>query len=84
MITNVLINSIVLLLSGILSIWPAGPALPAAFTTSMTTLAGYVTSYSWLINVSALLACLSLVVGFELTMVGVKGVMWLIRTVRGN
>lgn len=84
MITSALLSSLYWLLYGILALIPTAPSLPVALTTAIGLMFSYMASYSWVINVDALFACVAWVISFELGLVSVKGVLWLIKTVRGS
>lgn len=84
MITNVILNGFYVLLALILSLLPSSSGLPSEITNAFTQMAGYISTYSYLINVDALFGGVVAVVGFELSLLTVKGVFWLIRTVRGS
>lgn len=84
MISNIFLNGIYTVLAGLLYIWPTSPGIPDEFGQSIYTVISYVSSYSWLFNVSALFDGLAIVTIFEISILAVYAIMWLIGLIRGN
>jgi len=83
MITGFLINAFYILFYNILNVFSTG-SLPAGVSSAITTMATYIAAWSFFVNVTALSGAIQLVFGFELTMLTVKFVLWLVRTIRGS
>lgn len=83
MITGFIINSLYVLLYNILSVFPTG-TLPTEVSNAFGTIIGFVNDFSFLIAIDALLTVVGLVISFELAIVAVKVILWLVRTVRGS
>jgi len=84
MITNIALSGVYTVLAGLLAFWPTSPGIPDEFGQSIYTLMTYVSMYSWIVNISALFDALAIVTLFEIAIIAVRAVMWLIGLIRGN
>jgi hypothetical protein len=84
MITGFIINAFYILFANILAFVPASSGLPSNISSSFTSVASYISSFSFLINTSVLFSVLIFTVGFEVSLLAVKGTFWLIRLIRGQ
>jgi len=76
-----------ILIAGIifgLSYLPVSTGLPTELATVITSIAGFINAFSYLIPFSSIFAGIIIIVGFEFAILSVKVVLWAIRTVRGG
>lgn len=85
MITGFLITAFYVLIYNLVAIFPTGDlGIPSGFTDGLTLIVSYLHNFSWLLPVDDLLAALVFVVGVWATLLVVKVVLWIIRTIRGS
>lgn len=84
MITGFIIDLFHTFLFNIIEFFPIGNGLPTEISDAITLIYGYLTAWSWLLPVYDLLTAVIFVISFELGVLGVKAILWIIRTVRGS
>jgi len=78
MIWVILINFIANILTALISILPnADSAVTAIITGGVSTLNGYLSAISWIFPSELFVTMLKAIMGFELTMIGIRVTMWL-------
>jgi len=80
MITSFFLNIFALFLSGLLSLLPSG-SLPAAFSSSLSSVWGFVNAFSYVIAVDTLIQVVVLVIAFDLAVLLWHVLQWVIRKI---
>jgi hypothetical protein len=78
MITTAIVNLGYLLVSGIISIFPAGAGFPTAVHTALQSLGAYFQLLDPLVPTGQMITVLTIVFGVELAIFGFKTLKWLI------
>ena len=84
MILTIIITLFYWIVSLLIGFLPSATPLPVQISSAFTTIVGYINAYTFLINVSALLTALGLVLVVELVFLSAHLSVWIIHLIRGK
>jgi len=77
MITSGFLYLTSLIISTLLTVFPASDGLPSEFSTALTTLSGYVGILDPLVPISTLASAVGIILLYEATIFGFRGLTWI-------
>jgi len=85
MITGFIINAFYVLVYNLVALFPTGDlGIPQAFIDGLDLIVGYMYAWDWLLPIGELLSAFVTVIGFYAVLIAIKGILWIIRTIRGS